>query len=246
MSILQTGSGLNQQVAKPDLRVLLELLKTEVMLALNCHAIGTIQSFNSTLQTAQVTINYKKTYAQKDPISGAYSPELVDYPVLVDCPVVVLSGGTAALTFPIAVGDTCLVLFNDRDIDNWFASGTVGPVNTNRTHSFTDAIALVGIRSMLNPHLAYNTDNVVLSNALGSVEITPDGKTKITNSIDTLNDLLQDLVTQINSLVTQTAAITVICAAPASPSSIPVNAAAITAISAQLTTIATQLGALLE
>jgi hypothetical protein len=51
---------------------------------------------------------------------------------------------------PIQSGDTCLVLFCDRDLDNWFESGQITTLNSNRVHDLSDGVALVGIRHKQN------------------------------------------------------------------------------------------------
>lgn len=221
------------------------------MLNFNCHHVGTIQSFSSSNQTVTVTINYSKTFFQFNTSTGAYVPMLTNYPVIAECPIVNLRGGSTALTFPITVGDECLVLFNDRDLDNWFTGGTGSPNATARLHSYSDAIALIGVRSLANVLLNYDTVRALLragttANSMTAVGVNPsNSKVLITNTYPgnstTLNTLLQTLITDIKNLVTQTAAITV--TAFNTP---PTNAAAITAIGNSLTTVATQIGTLLE
>ena len=142
----------------------LQLLKKEVMLETNCHAVGKIQSFDPTKQTCSVKINYKKTFLRRDEQSGLYKKELKDYPLLVDCPTIVNKGdnGSAGITIPIKKGDSCLVLFNDRDMDNWFSGNNNGPVNTNRLHSISDGIALVGVSSLSETLSEYDNEAVTL------------------------------------------------------------------------------------
>ncbi len=155
---------------EPELKDLLNQHAKSLGLSINCHHIGTVQSFDETVQTARVTINYKKTFFEPD-ATGNYQAVLRDYPLLIDCPVVTLAGGTGALTFPIASGDECLVLFNDRDLDNWFAGSSGSAVATPRLHSFSDAMVLVGVRSLANVIPLYSTSAVELR--------TLDGATKI-------------------------------------------------------------------
>lgn len=236
----------NQIPNDPQLKDLLDLFKKQILLILSCHHIGTIQSFNPANQTATATINYKKTFFQLDQTTKTVVPVLQDYPVLIDCPVIVLGGGTSALTFPIEQGDECLVLFNDRDIDNWFQGGSGAAVSTQRLHSFSDAIILVGLRSLGNVLSGYDSTRAVLRNGdalvgVGEVLI------KIANNTTTLNTLLQDLITNIQNLVTATAAITVTgVTTGGGTSGIPANAAAISAVGTALTTLATEIGGLLE
>ena len=140
-------------ITDPDLRTILNGLKAEVMSGLNCHQVGRIESYNVATQTATVSITMKRVVFNKEQtLNGQLQLQsnLVDYPILVDCPVFVLFGGGARLTMPIQAGDTCLVLFGDRDIDNWFAAGTTQAPNSARTHRLSDGFALVGYRHQQN------------------------------------------------------------------------------------------------
>jgi hypothetical protein len=151
----------NPQPTRFQMQDLLRLFKKEVMLGLNCHHVGQIQSFDPTNQTAQATIVYKKAFFLPDD-SGNYVAQQVDYPVLIDAPVICLGGGNGAITFPIQSGDECLILFNDRNIDKWFSGGTNGELGSSRLHSFTDGIILVGLRSLPHKLLSYDEDAVAI------------------------------------------------------------------------------------
>lgn len=227
------------------------LAKKDVLLNLNAHHIGTVQSFNAAKQTATATINYKKTFFQLNAATGVYNPVLFDYPELVDCPVIFLGGAATALTFPVAQGDECLVLFNDRDMDNWFTGGGGGAVATPRLHSFADGIILVGLRSLGNVLQNVDAVRATLRGSKDGQTIVGVGATliKIANSQYTLNSLLQELISDVQSLVSATAAITVTyLPGPGSPtpSGPPVNAAAIQAAGTQLTQTANKIAGLLE
>lgn len=183
-----------------DLNDLINLVKTELKFELNCIHVGTIQAFDAETQTAKASINYKKTFLEPDNASGiGYKQRYTDYAVLADCPVIVLGGGAGALTFPIAQGDECLILFNDRDIDNWFAGSSNSPPATPRAHSFSDGFILVGVSSKANVITDYDPNAVALRFGGNSVKIYQDkvtvavgenavleidsaGKLKITNS----------------------------------------------------------------
>lgn len=192
----------NKQVAPASLDSLLDLVKKEVFLYLNCHTIGTVQSFDTEKQTVKVQVAYKQTFFTLNDTTKTYDSVLVDYPLLLDCPVVILGGGDCTLTFPIEAGDECLVLFNDRDIDNWFKSGATGPVASNRLHSMSDGIALVGIRSLRRSLPDYDTVRAILQNGTTQVGVGPD-KVLITNGT-TLNTLLQNLITAVKAITVST------------------------------------------
>jgi hypothetical protein len=206
----------SKKVFNPQLADLLALVKKDTMMSLNCHAIATVQSVNTADQLLTATINYDKTYFNDD--GSSY---LVKYPILIDCPFIILGGGGATLTFPITKGDECLILFNDRDIDNWFSGATSGPVASARLHSLSDGIALIG----LQPTVAnYDSTRAVLQNGTTGVGVSAT-KVKIYNMTTTLNITLQLIMVQLEALATATG-----------------NAG----ISASLTTLALQLGGLIE
>ncbi|WP_175154867.1 Gp138 family membrane-puncturing spike protein [Achromobacter piechaudii] len=68
----------------------------------------------------------------------------VEYPLLVDVPVYFPRGGDCTLTFPIATGDECIVVFSARAIDAWWQSGQVQAPTEPRMHDMADGFALVG------------------------------------------------------------------------------------------------------
>lgn len=173
---------------EPSLKDLLDLLKKDIFLTLNCHALATIESFNAANQTVVATINYTRTFFKKG-VDGATAPYQVKYPILIDCPVIVLGGGGGSITFPIAKGDQCLMLFNDRSIDNWVQGATSGPVSSSRAHSLADGLALVG----LNTAVTYDGVNVVL---------TSPTKVKIQNSLTSLGDALSQLSGALTTFMT--------------------------------------------
>lgn len=136
----------DKQKLPPDLTDVLENLKLEIFREINSVQIGTIQSFDITDQTATISLNIKKILSTNDDGTNV----LGNRPVLLKCPCVILGGGSSHMTFHVQIGDSCIVFFNDRDIDNWFFEGGENAPNSTRTHDLSDAIALVGIRNMQN------------------------------------------------------------------------------------------------
>jgi hypothetical protein len=232
---------MNKPLSKGDLKSLLESVKREVMLSLNCHHVAKVTAVDYATRLIEAEMLYTKTVYEFNNIGESVRQEIA-YPLLLDIPFLVLGGGGARITFPISAGDECLVLFNDRSIDNYIAGAKSGPVSSPRLHSFSDGIALVGFNweGTIDPNrasLEYGTTRVAVG----------EQKVLIENQNATLNELLQDLVTNVKDLVTQVAAITVtgVTTGPGT-SGPPANVAAITALTAQLTTTGTAIGALLE
>ena len=65
-------------------------------------------------------------------------------PEIRDIPVVFPRGGGFTLTFPIAAGDECLLVFASRCIDLWWVNGGINNQYEQRMHDLSDGFAIVG------------------------------------------------------------------------------------------------------
>lgn len=103
------------------------------------------------------------------------SIELVDMPLLLDCPVVFPHAGGCSLTFPVKQGDECLVVFSCRGIDFWWQQGGVQPPPEPRMHDLSDGFAILGVWSQVTKIARVNTSSVQLRSDDGQafVEINP-------------------------------------------------------------------------
>lgn len=110
----------------------------------NAIKIGKVQGVNVDNQTVDVQILHKRKSIKSNKL------ELRDYSLLQGVPFVVLGGGTSSLTFPISVGDNCLLLFCDYEIDRWWDTGENLPANFERRHDISDAFALIGVHSIVD------------------------------------------------------------------------------------------------
>lgn len=147
-----------QNVNPPTLTDVCDALKLDIKKTLNCVRPGVIQVFDAATQTCIVEIAQTQvTSIAQDGTRTieAYSPLLV-------VPVVFPSGGGFTLTFPIQEGDECLLFFNDRQLDNWFAQGAGQAPTIGRLHDLSDAFALVGIRSSPRALAGVSTASVQL------------------------------------------------------------------------------------
>jgi hypothetical protein len=160
----------------------------EAFSLLNCHQLGTIEAFNPTTQTATVSLNIKLKFGD----------QLVTYPVLKEVPVFVLGGGQRVVTVPIIKGDTCLVLFNDRDIDTWTKTGATSTPASDRQHDIADGLALVGFRSKANPVTTYSATDVEIRNEQSKIAIG--SKLLLKNSSTDLLTVLQAAATALTTL----------------------------------------------
>jgi phage baseplate assembly protein gpV len=132
---------------------------------------GIVQSFDPAKMTVAVKPALKAFISGTDGV-GTW----VEMPLLVDCPVMFPGGGGFTLTFPVAAGDECLMVFANRCIDAWWDSSSVSVQSEMRMHDLSDGFAFVGVRSRPRALSSVSTVNVQLRSDDGSayVEIQPD------------------------------------------------------------------------
>jgi hypothetical protein len=162
-----------QEMVPPSLETLLDAVRTRVAKEINCVRVGVVQAFDAATQTATVKIAQQQV-TSIDP-QGVRT--LAEYPLLLQVPVQFPSGGGYTLTFPVAAGDECMVLFNDRELDNWFTSGPGLAPAVGRLHDLSDGIAIVGIRSKPRALEDISTTATQLRSDDGAnfVEVNPQG-----------------------------------------------------------------------
>lgn len=150
--------------------------------SLNCHQLGSIVSYDASSQTCEIEIGVLRKLP---------TGEEVKYPMLLDVPVVILSGGGTSLTFPIEAGDKCVILFNDRDIDIFLEEDRIALPNSPRSHDYSDGIALIGIRTV-SERTPTNEDAAQLHTASKKVAILNDAQSLLP-LIEGLIDLIKGI-----------------------------------------------------
>jgi hypothetical protein len=121
------------------MRAVLDGFRASLWTAMPC----IVESFNS----AQMTISAQPAIqARVRDQYGNFS--MVNLPLLVDVPVFFQGAGNFTLTFPIAQGDECLVVFGSRCINSWWYQGGIQPPEEIRFHDLSDGFAFVGFRSL--------------------------------------------------------------------------------------------------
>ena len=181
--------SLSPNKVPPDLTVWAQHRKAELMSSINCIGIGTVQSFDSTDQTVTVSLNYLRVIQGGQAINPSETQQGVltvdkiippeQMPQIVKCPLMILQGGGAYITFPVTAGDVAVILFNDRDIDNWWTTGSVVAPNTPRMHDLTDALCFIGVRALPNAIQNY-FNGFKIQYAGTSLTIDPSGNITIT------------------------------------------------------------------
>lgn len=131
---------------------------------LNCMRIGIVQTFYSDDLTADILIANKKTInLNADGTQNVRNYALIRAKVCYCTPYI---------TYPLKKGDECVLLFSDREIETWFINGEVNAESYPRLHDLTDAVAIVGLRSLPKMieiladtlHLFYGNSDIQLQN----------------------------------------------------------------------------------
>lgn len=127
-----------------------------------------IMSYDANTRTVTAQPAIQRVFSEGEGISGAYN-----LPPCVDVPVIFPGGGGYEITFPIHEGDECLLIFSERCIDSWFVSGEPNVPADYRQHDLSDAIAIVGLKSL---NKATPTDNAGMNigSATNKIAITDD------------------------------------------------------------------------
>ena len=152
-----------------NMRIEVEAGQTRVWTELPCVVDSVDKLYGLNGQPAQMTLDLQPT------INGIFTDELgvehpIQMPVLLDCPVIFISGGGATVTVPVAVGNEVLVLIASRCIDAWWSQGwqpgsasapnpAMNPPEL-RMHNLSDGFALPGVKSQPN---AFTPDQQNLS-----------------------------------------------------------------------------------
>ena len=108
-------------------------------------AIITALANTHTILIARVEAVNAKTIDVQPVIQRVVDGVAVDLPLFPDVPPVFLQGGSSYDAHPIAPGDYCLLLINERCFDRWYAGDDGAPPLEPRMHDYSDGFALVGV-----------------------------------------------------------------------------------------------------
>ena len=203
---------IKDKINEPQLEDVINGAVDDLAYTLNCHRVGIIESFDPVNQNATIKLVDKGVYEYTE------NETIIDYPPLLEVPVIIHKTTDGGITIPIIKGDTCLVVFNDRDLDNWLLNGLIQRPNTLRKHDLSDAIAIIGIKNQKNKIADYNNLATVINyknnkitiddaeinllNSVGNGNIIIDDKIDIKNAAENLKALITDFINIVKNLKT--------------------------------------------
>ena len=137
---MEIPSTFNYKASVPDVSNVIQFNALKTASELNCMRIATVEEVHYDDLTVTVRLLNKRTLGNNpDGTPNVRDYALIRAKICYCCPFI---------TFPIAKGDDCVLLFSDREIESWFINGDAQPVNYQRMHDLTDAFAIFGIRSL--------------------------------------------------------------------------------------------------
>ena len=181
----------NDAQGTPAEAEVLEQAIRRILLTVHTAMPGLVVAWNAGDGTADIqpALMYK-------PINGP--PQA--YPVIPHVPVVFYGPAIGWLRFPVSVNDSVELHFQERAIDNWFASGAISDPADPRFFHLTDAVAVPGLRSAaskITPKGAASSMELAFGSAW--LEITAGGQFKLKNGATDLTAILKDIVNTMNA-----------------------------------------------
>ena len=129
---------------------------------------ATVISFDAT--TCAASVRPALTYYRSD-------GNTLDYPVITGVPVFMPRAGEARITYPVKKGDSCLLIFSERALDEWLNKTEE---HDPRRFDLTDACCFVG----MCPAQSISSENVELINGGTAISLTPDKTVNITGDVN--------------------------------------------------------------
>lgn len=184
---------------QPTLPYLLKQALKSLQLDLHTALPGIVQSYDAKTQTADIQPAIKR----KKQVGEIF--KVVNLPIITKVPVIFPRTQNAFIHFPLEKGDSVLLVFCERSLEQWRSLGGITDPKDARMHDLSDAVCLPGLFPNSNVASVHNPEAITLQNLLGKIEIFPDGKVTFGNGSIELIDLLVQLLQAIQSAVTATA-----------------------------------------
>jgi hypothetical protein len=145
---------------------------------------GRVETFNRARAQVSVKPLIKRIYRDGLQIS---------LPVISNVPVIFPRSGEASLTFPLQKGDTGLILFSERSLENWLARGGEAEPGDPRRFDMTDGIFLPGFYPFNSASPAEVDGSLALKFKTAKIKIQPNGKIAIGNDAEELLAIVDEL-----------------------------------------------------
>lgn len=110
---------------------------------------GTVRSYDAATQTAEIELGVRRVLPAADEEQDEDTSEAL--PILPSVPVAWPRAGGFFLHWPMAAGDTVLVVFSESDLNAWRESGGVVDPGVALRHALSGAVCHPGLSTRANP-----------------------------------------------------------------------------------------------
>jgi hypothetical protein len=150
---------------------------------------GQIVSFDAATSTCSVKPCIKRK------LSNGTIQEL---PVIQNVPICYPQGGGAIISFPLAVNDPCLIIFNERSLDIWWTKGGIVDPLDARKHNLSDAVVIPGCMPKPRASTRVSAQHMRVEMGDASIELQTAGKFRIQKIggdevLDLISQALQEM-----------------------------------------------------
>lgn len=198
-------------------------------LAMNAY----LNSFHTCLPAQIVDYDFTKQRASVQPVlrKKYLNGDTPEMSVISNVPVVFPRGGGFNMSWPMNPGDTVLLLFSERSMDNWLETGGIVTPLDPRKFDLSDPICIPGLIPFnVDTGITDNT-SFMIRNGSARMKISPDGTYCFHGATEELMSIIDELFTLIES-ITVTANVSI----PVVP--VPINnSAAFTALQVRFNTL---------
>ena len=123
---------------------------------------GIVRSYDAANQTAEIELALTRNVPAVEEDEAADTFETL--PILPSVPVVFPRAGGFYLHFPLAVGDSVLVVFSEQDMNSWRNSAALSDPSVGLRHGLSGGVAIPGLYPRTNP----NPDASASSGTIGT------------------------------------------------------------------------------
>ncbi len=123
---------------EPTLENLMDLHRDSVRSSMRTTEPGIITAYDAAKQRASVQLVIKSAHIDE---FGDRVAQIVSE--INDVPVAFLGNARGRITWPVAVGDTCVVWFVSSSISQWLYQGGIVDPDSDHKHDISDAICMV-------------------------------------------------------------------------------------------------------
>jgi hypothetical protein len=175
----------------PTLTETIRTLIDAQLVDLNSCMPGVVVAYNSATQTADIQPAIKREY---------WDGIIQDRPIIPGVPVAFPRGGTAHMHWPLQAGDSVILIFSQRSLDNWKTTGgKVDPQDVRKFH-LSDALAIPGVAAPPQAFVPENPNALEIVNDDMRVVFHDTGKVELKNSTGELISLLSDITDKLKTL----------------------------------------------